>query len=360
LTCLIAYAIVEAVQLIRGFMANIEDVARLSGVSVGTVSNVLNNPDKVKLETRERVLEIIKDLNFYPNLSAQNLSRLKTDTIGLIFPFSKRKRIESYYTGLLAGITEVCFHMNMKLMVSSYPSDVTENEIVFNYRKIIESKAVDGLIVTVPKYNDCRIRLLNETGQKFAIFGRTDLTTDAPWVDIDGNYGVNEAVKYLANLGHTRIGYIGTASAFIFSKDRLEGYKQGLKRAGLSFNPELVMERTFDREEIETGEEYALKLLSLDSPPKAIIVSGSQLTLGAIHGINRFGYSVGEDISLICFDDDEWNVRFNPPITSIRQPLYEVGKIVAEVLIKKIRGIDCNDHTLLKPELIIRESCRKP
>ncbi len=340
-------------------MANISDVARISKVSVGTVSNVFNNPEKVKPETRERVCRVIEELNFHPNLSARNLSRLKTDTIALIFPFSKRKRIEHYYSDLLAGITEICFQMNFKLLLSSCPPNIDEKEELLIYKKMIESRAVDGIILTVSKYNDERINLLIDTKQKFVVFGRSNLPLEFPWVDIDGKYGISEAVRYLSSLGHTRIGYIGTPNILMFSKDRLEGYKYGLKRCNIDFNPDFILEASVDGDEVEKGENGVIRLLSHNSPPKAIIVSGSQLALGVIKGINKFGYSVGRDISLICFDDAEWNVHFNPPITSISQPVYEAGKLVSRILIKQIKGIECQDsNVLLKPDLIIRESCK--
>ena len=340
-------------------MANIADIARISEVSVGTVSNVLNNPEKVKPETRERVSRVIKDLNFHPNLSARNLSRLKTDTIALIFPFSKRKRIEHYYSDILAGVTEICFQMNFKLLISSCPPNIDEKKELLIYKKMIECRAVDGVILTVTKHNDERINLLIDTKQKFVVFGRSNLPLEFPWVDIDGKYGMSEAVRYLSSLGHTLIGYIGTPNIFMFSRDRLEGYKTGLERCNIDSNPDLILEASVDGEEVEKGEEGVIRLLSLNSPPRAIIVSGSQLALGVIKGINKFGYSVGRDISLVCFDDAEWNVHFNPPITSIRQPIYEAGKMVAKILIQQIKGFECQDsHVLLKPELIIRESCK--
>lgn len=341
-------------------MPTITDIAKICHVAVGTVSNVLNNPHKVKPETREKVLKVIKELNFHPNLSARNLSRLKTETIALTFPFSKRNRLETYYTALLAGITEICFQMDFKLLLSQCPKDGNNQEDLMSYQKMIHTRSVDGFIFTVPKYDDRRISYLCDNHQKFVLFGRSNLDREFPWVDIDGGFGISEAVRYLSSLGHKRIGYIGTPNIFMFSRHRLEGYKNGLQICHIDFDPELVMEVSLDEDEVEEGEQEVIKLLSLHSPPKAVIVSGSQLTLGAIKGIHKFGYAIGEDISIICFDDAEWNVHFTPPITSIRQPIYEGGKLIAKILIQLIQGETIEETAvLLKPRLIIRESCKK-
>jgi len=341
-------------------MSTIADVARKSRVSMGTVSNVLNNPDKVKPVTRERVLKVIEELNFYPNLSARNLSRLKTDTIALIYPFSIRRRTEHYYSDFLAGITETCFRLHYRLLLSSYPPNLDEKEKLNAYSSMIASRAVDGVIITRSKVDDNRIKLLVEKKQKFVVLGRSNLPLDFPWVDIDGNYGINEAVRYLSSLGHRRIAYIGTPDIFMFSRHRFEGYKEGLTAAGLDYDPSLVVDTAVGDDEIETGERGIIGLLKSIDAPRAVIVAGSQLAIGALKGIEKFGYEVGKDVSVVCFDAASWNVHYTPPITSIRQPLYEAGKRVARLLIEHIKGIKLEYyHILLKPELIIRESCRK-
>ncbi|MBW2149997.1 MAG: substrate-binding domain-containing protein [Deltaproteobacteria bacterium] len=268
--------------------------------------------------------------------------------------------MEPYYTYLLAGITEICFQMNFKLLLSSCTTNINEKEELSIYAEYVESQAVDGLIVTTPKSCDERIKFLVETKQNFVVLGRSNISLDFPWVDIDGSYGMSEAVRYLSTLGHKRIGYIGTPNIFMFSRHRLEGYERGLNNCNIEFDPELVVEVSINEDEVEAGEKGILQLLRLNLPPKAVIVSGNQLALGVIKGINKFGYAVGKDISLICFDDAEWNVHFNPPITSIRQPIYETGKMLSKILIQQIKGVKIKDsHILLKPELIIRESCKK-
>ena len=341
-------------------MPTIDDVAKKAGVSLGTVSNVLNNPDKVKPATRDRVLQVIEETGFYPNLSARNLSRLKTDTIALIYPFSKRSRAEHYYSDLLAGITETCFRTNYKLMLSSYPHHMSQRERMQSYIQLIDSRAVDGIILTRPEINDSTIQLLSDRKQKFVVMGRSNLPLQFPWVDIDGALGIREAVRYLSNLGHKRIAYVGTSEIFMFSLHRLEGYKRGLKEAGIDFEENLMVQVSLDEDEIEVGVKSIMDFLRLANPPKAVIVAGSQLTIGVVKGIEKFGYEVGKDISVICFDDADWSAHYNPPLTSIRQPLFKAGKLLAKLMIESIAGNEPKDpNILLNPELIIRESCRK-
>jgi len=342
-------------------LPKIDDVAKKAGVSLGTVSNVLNNPDKVKPATRDHVLQVITEMGFSPNLSARNLSRLKTDTIALIYPFTKRSRTEKYYSDFLAGVTESCFQANYKLMLSSYPYDnMSEQEKLQSCVQLIDSRAVDGIIVTRPEVDDSIIQLLSNKKQKFVVLGRSNLPLHFPWVDIDGALGMREAVRYLSNLGHKRIAYVGTSGNFMFSHHRFEGYREGLEDAGIDFDGKLVIWARTDEDEIQTGTKALLEFMKLNDPPKAVIAAGSQLALGVVGGVQKYGYELGEDVSVICFDDDEWNAHYNPPITSIRQPLVEAGRLVVKCLIEAIEGNEPKEnHVLLNPELIIRESCKK-
>ncbi len=341
-------------------MPKIVDVAKKAGVSLGTVSNVLNNPDKVKKETRERVLKVIDETGFVRNFNARNLSRNKTDTITLIYPFSKRRRKESYYSDLLAGITETCFMMKFKLILSSHPRTFSQEENLREYAQLIDSGAVDGVILTRPEVNDPIINMLHDKKQNFVVFGRSNLPMDFSWVDVDGELGIRQAVQYLFRLNHKRIAYIGTPEDYVFSHHRSDGYKHGLQEAGLQIDPALVIKTSVNDDEIESATKHMIDLLRLADPPEAVIAAGSQLAIGAVKGIEKFGYTVGKDISVICFDDADWSVHYNPPITAIRQPLYDAGKIVARLLIEGILHRQSKpSHRLLEPELIIRESCRK-
>ena len=341
-------------------MPKIDDVAKKAGVSLGTVSNVLNNPGKVKPSTRDRVLKVIEEIGFHPNLSARNLSRLKTDTIALIYPFTKRSRTEHYYSDFLAGVTETCFMANYKLMLSSYPHNVSEQEKLQSYAQLIDSRAVDGIIITRTEIDDSTIRLLSDRKQKFAVMGRSNLLLDFPWVDIDGASGIREAVRYLSKLGHKSIAYVGTPDIYMFSRHRLEGYRNGLEEIGLLYDEALVKQASVEDDELDRGAKSVVSFLKLQNPPRAVIVAGSQLTIGVVKGIEKFGYEIGKDISVICFDDANWSAHYNPPITSIRQPFFEAGKLVAKLMIESINDTVLeNDHVLLSPELIIRESCCK-
>jgi len=341
-------------------MPTINEVAKKAGVSLGTVSNVLNNPDKVKTETRVRVLGVIEEMDFIPNMNARNLSRSRTDTITLIYPFSKRPRKEHYYSDLLAGIIETCFTMNFKLVLSSLPEVISQEENLRAYAQLVDSGAVDGVILTRPEVDDPIIQLLMEKRQNFVVFGRSNLSMDFSWVDVDGGLGIKQAVKYLSRLNHSRIAYIGTSETYVFSHHRFEGYKQGLLEEGLQIDPELIVHVPENSDEIESGSKHMIKLLQLQDPPEAVIAAGSQLAIGVVKGIEKFGYEVGKDISVICFDDADWSVHYNPPITAIRQPLYNAGKMIARMLIESILDKPVKEsRVLLEPELIIRESCSK-
>jgi len=339
-------------------MATIRDVARRAGVSVGTVSHVINNTASVREETKARVLEAIRELDYHPNSVARGLRSRRTNTISLVLPTIERSLEEpSYLFELLAGIIDECKRHNFDLLLSA-PSP-EEGELAVH--KIAKSRRVDGCIITCTKKGDKRIIYLMKEKVPFVAFGRPDPDSsegwDFPYVDVDGEAGVRQGVRYLLELGHRRIGFIGLSAELVCAQHRLKGYRSALEERGIDFDPALVLEG----ETTQMGGYRAMKrLLEVEPPPTAVMVSSDLMALGAMRAAQEEGLTVGRDISIIGFDDIQIAANYQPPLTTIRQPIYQIGTLLARILIRLIKGEELSEDErkiILQPELIVRKSC---
>jgi len=334
-------------------MANIKDVARQAGVSIGTVSHVINNTVPVRGVTRDRVLEAVKELDYHPNSVARSLQSRRTNTISLVLPTTERNLEEhSYLSELLAGIMDESRHHSFDLLLSASCPETEELSI---YRRMVRGKRVDGCIITCTKEDDERIVYFLEEDMPFVAFGRSNEEWDFPYVDVDGKAGVHQGVRYLIDLGHRRIGFMGLPSELMCSRHRLEGYHAALEEEGLPFDSSLVTEGKAS----QAGGYHAMKnLLEVEPSPTAIMTSSDLMALGAMKAASEKGLSVGRDISIVGFDDIQLAANYHPPLTTIRQPTYKIGVMLCHMLIQLIRGEELSERQIiLQPELIVRESC---
>lgn len=334
-------------------MATIKDVARQAGVSVGTVSHVINNTVSVRGKTRDRVLEAIKELDYHPNSVARSLQSRRTNTISLVLPATERSLGEySYLSDLLAGITDECRQHNFDLLLSS---SSPEEEGLTTYKRMAKGKRVDGCIFTCTQKDDERIPYLLEEDMPFVAFGRSNEEWDFPYVDVDGEAGVRQGVRYLIDLGHRRIGFMGLPSELMCSRHRLKGYRLALEEKGLDFDPALITERKATQME---GYQAMKRMLKLELPPTAVMTSSDLMALGAMKAAQEEGLIVGHDVSIVGFDDIQVAANYHPPLTTIRQSTYEIGVMLCHMLIQLIRGKELSERQIiLQPELIVRESC---
>lgn len=334
-------------------MATIKDVARRAGVSVGTVSHVINNTVPVKEETRDRVLGAIKELDYHPNSAARSLRNQGTNTISIVLPAIERSLEEpSYLLELLAGISDGCKHHNFDLLLSASSSD---EERLAIYKRIIKGKRVDGCVITSTKKDDERIAYFLKENVPFVAFGRSNEEWDFPFVDVDGEAGVRQGVRYLLDLGHRRIGFIGLPSELMCSRHRLAGYRSALEERGVGLDPALIIKGKTTQ---TSGYQAMKKLLRVEPPPTAVMVSSDLMALGAMKAIQEEGLIVGSDISIVGFDDIQMAANYHPPLTTIRQPTYDIGIMLCHMLIQLIKGEELSERQIiLQPELIVRGSC---
>lgn len=330
-----------------------DDVAQLAGVSPSTVSYVINNgPRPVSEETRAKVLWAIEQLGYQPNVPAQNLRRQRSNAVGLVFRTIERHLTHPYFVDLLTSVGEECAKQGFDLLLSSCTDGALEQGI---YERLVGGRRVAGVIVTGVRYHDPRIAYLKAEGVPFVALGRPENSLDFPHVDVDGAHGTYQATKHLIDHGWRRIAFIGLSGELLCADDRLAGYRRALEEKGLPFRPELVASRHTTEAH---GHEAMKGFLELDARPDAVVACSDELAFGAMNAAYEHGLSVGKDIGIIGFDDVPSAAYCTPPLTTIRQPIYEIGIRLCGMLIRLIKGEKPEQQQIiLAPTLVIRESC---
>ncbi len=331
-----------------------DDVARLAGVSSATVSYVINDgPRPVSEETRAKVLRAIEQLGYQPNVMAQSLRRQRTNTVGLVFTTIERHLTHPYFVDLLTSIGEECARHGLNMLLSPCADRALEQSI---YERMVGGRQVAGIIVTGVRHDDARIAYLSAEAFPFVVLGRPEHDDgDFPYIDVDGARGTDEAVQHLVDLGWQRIACIGLSAELVCADDRLAGYRRALERNGLAYDSRLVANvHTTEA----AGHQAMARFLALDEPPDAVLACSDELALGAMNAAQEQGLVVGQDIGVIGFDDIPSAAYCRPPLTTIRQPMYEIGTRLCRMLIQIIEGEEPEERqVILPPTLVVRESC---
>lgn len=331
-------------------MATIHDVAKAVGVSVATVSRVLNNSPAVNIETREKVLFTIRKLNYQPNLLGRNLRRSKTKMILVIVPDISNP----FYSSIVKGIEDVAHKNDYNVMLCNTNYDP---ERMNAYIELLKNRLSDGAVVMGLELGKLEF---SDLAKRFPIVQCCEYIEGAgtSYVAIDDFSAAIKAVRHLVNLGHKRIGLITCKDRFISNVKREQGYKEAIKDAGIEADPELIM--YVDSHGFKNGLRAVEKLIMMPKRPTAIFACSDLLAIGAMKGIKERGLQVPEDIAIVGFDNISFASVCNPPLTTIAQPQYDLGCTAMDILIKQIHEtITVPQITHLEYELIIRESTVK-
>ncbi len=329
----------------------LHDLAREVGVSVATVSRALSGAPGVAEETRRRVLEAARALNYRPNVLAQRLQKQRTDTIGFIIPTFGPRFSDPFFSELLAGIGNEAAAHEYDLLVSTRPPG--EEEMIA-YERMVQERRVDGLLVVRTRRHDPRIEYLQSHNFPFVAFGRCETEHPFPYVDVDGERGMYQLTRHLLANGHRRIAYITVSDALMFSHHRMKGYQRALEEAGVPFERRYVLEAGMsDREGYRAGQQ----LLRMKEPPTAIIAATDLIALGVMSAAEAEGIRVGEALAVAGFDDISLASISRPPLTTLRQPIYAIGQTICRMLLEQIlEGRIAQPYRILQPELIVRPS----
>jgi LacI family transcriptional regulator len=328
--------------------ATIRDIARLAGVSVATVSRVLNDRPDVSPETRDAVLRQIREHNFSTNRSARALSVGRTNLVGLTLPMVNAE----YFTSILSGATEALYEQDMRAVLCP---TLHEHDREVTLLDRLMHGTTDGAIILLPSESSAELKVLHEHGFPFVVVDpREPLDEGIAGVSAAHWAGAKAAVDHLLALGHRRIGAITGVRGWDASEQRLDGYRTALAGAGVLMNPELVAESNFV---IEGGRIAALGLLDLPEPPTAIFAFNDNMAVGAIQAAQQRGLRVPEDLSIVGFDDSERASLVTPALTTVRQPLEEMGRIGVSLLIRLIEKQRVDILSLeLATKLVVRDS----
>lgn len=332
-------------------VVTLKDIARETGKSVTTVSRALNGYDDVSLETKTLVLRVAGELGYTPNTLAQRLQKKRTDTIGLIIPTFGPRFSDPFFSEILAGIGNRAARFGYDLLVSTHAPG--EDELIA-YRAAIHSRRVDGFILVRTRQRDARVDCLQEANFPFVAFGRVVDDLDFPFVDEDGTHGMRQVVRHLVSQGHKRIACIAPSPELMFAQYRLQGFRDGLAEAGLLVEDALIVAGDLTQ---RGGYEQAVKLFDLPILPTAIAACNDLMAFGAMSAAQDRGLVVGRDLAVTGFDDIPMAEYAYPPLTTVHQPIYQIGGMVCEMLIRLIqKEILDEKHVLMKPDLVVRQS----
>lgn len=329
--------------------ATISDVSRAAGVSVKTVSRVLNNERYVRSETRKRVEKAISDLRFRPSLAARSLAGRRSFQVALICDNPSPYYVHS----VQAGVRERCAAEHVRMIAQPY--DMGSDNLVEEIESLLDQTSPDGLILTPPATDFAPLLALLRTREVpfVRISPGSDLTA-SPSVFIDNRAAAREMTERLLALGHRRIGFIAGHPNYAASGQRLTGYIEALQHAGLAVDLALVRQGRFD---FESGAQGTEELMALPEPPTAIFASSDDMAAGVLATAHRLGISVPARLSVAGFDDTDLARSVWPPLTTVKQPVRELAHQAADML---FGGGDPAERRQLPYEIVVRDSIAAP
>jgi LacI family transcriptional regulator len=329
----------------------LKDIARAVGKSVTTVSSALNDYDDVSEETKELVRRVAREMGYTPNVAAKQLRMKRTDTLGLILPTFGPRFSDPFFSELLAGIGNRASADGFDLLVSTQPPGPDEKEA---YRRIVSRHRVDGLLVVRTRRDDPRIAFLVEQNFPFVAYGRTEQDFDFPYVDQDGDLGLRLAIQHLIDVGHRRIAFLGAPPELTLAAHRLTGFRRAMNENRLSPDESLIVVGDLTQRK---GHELAGKLLDRPDRPTAIAACNDLMALGAMAAAQERGLIVGRDVAVTGYDDIPPAQHSHPPLTTVHQPIYRIGRMICDMLIKCVTGETLSErHVILQPSLVLRLS----
>lgn len=328
----------------------IEDIANSAGVSKTTVSRVLNQRyEFMSEETKERVLRVIKELDYSPNLVAQSLKKGKTRSIGVIVP----NLLNPHYSGFVEGLGKLCKQENYSLILCNVGEDPAEER---RYIQTLLARQVDGLIVCSVGENTVVYQNLVKKGFPLVLADRSIEGVSTDLVTVDDFKGAYIATTHLISLGHRRISLIIPPIKNLSTRfNRLAGYKKALTEQGVYESSNLIKMVTPGSGEVETVID---ELLKENTPPTAIFATNALLGLDVIKSLKLRKKKIPQEIALVVYDEAPWAELLAPPLTTVFQPALKLGITAGKQLIERINTKKVQEpvNIILEPKLLIRES----
>lgn len=329
--------------------SGIREVAAAAGVSVGTVSNVLNNPDLVAATTREKVGRVMRELGFVRNGQAHQLRVGNSPAVGIIV----LDIANEFWTEVSRGVEDRLTANDLMMILCSSDGDVTRQN---RYLALLEEHGVRGMLVAPAQGDLAALREISARGTSVVLLDQASPTPDMCSVSVDDVAGGRLAAEHLLAAGHRRLALLNGSPSFQQCIDRRNGVHAALLAAGL--DPHIHL-----REEVLTGEltfeqfaEGLVPILDDPAPPTAIACISDKVALSALRALRARGIRVPEDIALIGYDDLSFSSELDPPLTSIRQPRREIGNAAAGLMLDEANDNHTHEQIVFTPELIVRAS----
>ncbi|UNO42695.1 LacI family DNA-binding transcriptional regulator [Streptomyces sp. MST-110588] len=328
-------------------MTTMADVARHAGVSVATVSHVLNETRTVRPGTRAAVLDAIDELGYTHNTLARSLVTSRTRSIGLAVSAISNP----YFTEILQGVESSALEAGYSLLIAD-PHDDPEHEL--KVVRLLHERRVDGMIVAPSAAPAGMVQYVTRRAVPTVFLDRL-VGEEHDQVCAENTAPVRELVEHLAGLGHTRIGLVAGLPGLSTTTERVQGYREGLRARGLPFVPELL---AGGNSEARGAEAATRHLLAASRPPTAIITANNAMTIGTLQALRDLGREVPHDIALACFDDFSWADLFSPRLTAVCQPSKEIGATAVRLLLERLEEPGRPPRTLRLPcTFVHRTSC---
>ena len=324
------------------------DIAELAGVSITTVSHVVNGTRPVAPETKAAVLAAIERTGYTGDAIARSLVTGGTRSIGVAISLLANP----YFAALMQAIErEAALAGYTVLLADTHDTVATEQDTV----RTLRSRRVEGLLLTPSPGDGAVISELVSLGVPVVLVDRVTTRTDVDQVGCENIQSTSALTEHLAALGHRRIGLVAGAPGLSTSEERTLGYRLGLGRGGLSWNPELVVSGHSSK---DGGASALHRLMELPDPPTALVVANDVMMVGALHEARRRGLRVGREFAIVGYDDAEWADLVEPPLTTMAQPIEEIGTRAVQLLLSRIADPNRQPETLrLPPRLMHRHSC---
>jgi DNA-binding LacI/PurR family transcriptional regulator len=324
-----------------------KDIAAKLGVSESTVSRAINNKPGVGEDTKQKILNLARRYNYQPNLLARNLARQESNMIGLILP-----DISSlFYSEVTRAIQDIATKHGYQVMICNTDSDEKRESA---YIEWLQGNKIAGIIFLGNGLANNKIINLGLSGYPIVLANRLVEEVMLPSVIIDNNTGAFEATKHLLERGHKRIALINGPKDNLTAQNRFRGYREALKEYNLDYDPKLIINKDWSR---ECGYQGFLELLNLEEPPTAIFAANDLISVGVIEAIKMGGYLIPEEIAVVGFEDTIVTSIIEPPLTTVAQPMYELGSNSAKKLFSLIEDEDIEENIeILTSKLIVRKS----
>ena len=328
-------------------MITMHDVAKRASVSVTTVSHVVNDTRPVSDELRHRVLSAMRDLDYKPNRVARGLRRGKTNTIGMIIA----DPVNPFFAEVFRGVAAASDASDYSVILCNAEED-PEKE--FHYTNVLLEKQVDGLILTTASMEADHVAVLQERQVPLVVVDREIPGARADLIRTDHVSGAREATEHLLRQGHRRIACLTGPPNVMNALDRRAGYELALAQAGLAVDETLIL---FGDWQFASGYQHMRRLLALQDPPTAVFACNDLMAIGALRVIAESGRRAPDDIALVGFDDIPLASYVTPTLTTMRQPMYDLGWQAAEMLFDRVRHSEKRLETrLLDAKLVVRQS----